>query len=231
MPEIHVLRLCGWPILQQLQLEEALVRTDQRNWCILNSQSSPAIVMGISGQLDKLIDQQKLQLQPVPVVRRFSGGGTVVVDANTLFVTLICQHGAIAVHPYPEAIMQWAQTLFHAPISLKENDYVIGQHKCGGNAQYLRKERWLHHTTLLWDYSPHLMSYLKQPEKQPAYRADRLHEAFLCRLKDHLPSSEKLFEGFLENLSRHFILRHADPAELNDVLSAPHRRATAIVSP
>ena len=27
---------------------------------------------------------------PVPVIRRFSGGGTVFVDANTLFVTWIC---------------------------------------------------------------------------------------------------------------------------------------------
>ena len=37
------------PILEQLQLEEALFRADQRNWCLLNSGSPPAIVMGISG--------------------------------------------------------------------------------------------------------------------------------------------------------------------------------------
>jgi lipoate-protein ligase A len=230
MQEIQLLRLSGWSIWQQLQLEEALVRTDTRNWCILNTQAPPAIVMGISGQFDQLVNQDTFHKRPIPVVRRFSGGGTVVVDPQTLFITLICQHDSIGVHPYPDAIMQWTQSLYRHPIALKENDYVIGQQKCGGNAQYLRKERWLHHTTLLWDYCPELMSYLKIPEKRPTYRLDRPHDAFLCKLKDHLPSSESLFENFLQELASHFTLRPADTDELSTILQRPHRRATALLS-
>ena len=46
----NILRLRGHPILQQLQLEEALLRADKANWCIINDGTpSPAIVMGISG--------------------------------------------------------------------------------------------------------------------------------------------------------------------------------------
>jgi len=45
-----VLRLSGMPILQQLRLEEALLRADAGNWFLLNDGTpEPAVVMGISG--------------------------------------------------------------------------------------------------------------------------------------------------------------------------------------
>ena len=48
----NLLRLRGYPILQQLRLEEALLRADKANWCIVNDGTpSPAIVMGISGYI------------------------------------------------------------------------------------------------------------------------------------------------------------------------------------
>ena len=47
---MRVLRLSGMPILQQLRLEEALLRTDAGNWFLLNDGTpEPAVVMGISG--------------------------------------------------------------------------------------------------------------------------------------------------------------------------------------
>jgi hypothetical protein len=49
-PLVNILRLRGYPILKMLQLEEALLRTDDRNWLLLNEGTDrPAIVMGISG--------------------------------------------------------------------------------------------------------------------------------------------------------------------------------------
>ena len=48
-PLIRVLRLEGYPILKQLQLEEALLRAGAGNWCLLNDGAHvPAIVLGIS---------------------------------------------------------------------------------------------------------------------------------------------------------------------------------------
>ena len=47
---VRLLRLKGFPILQQLQLEEALLRADAGNWFVLNDGApDPAIVLGISG--------------------------------------------------------------------------------------------------------------------------------------------------------------------------------------
>lgn len=45
----------------------------------------------------------------IPVIRRFSGGGTVIVDSDTIFVTLICNKEAIpGLQPYPQPIMSWS---------------------------------------------------------------------------------------------------------------------------
>ena len=50
MAVCRLLRMRQVPILQQLRLEEALLRADDANWCIINDGSAtPAIVMGISG--------------------------------------------------------------------------------------------------------------------------------------------------------------------------------------
>lgn len=50
MHAVKLLRLSNMPILRQLLLEEALLRADTGNWCIVNNGTSvPAIVMGISG--------------------------------------------------------------------------------------------------------------------------------------------------------------------------------------
>ncbi|NGX26688.1 MAG: Lipoate-protein ligase LplJ, partial [Chlamydiae bacterium] len=154
---MNILHLKNFPIFQQLQLEEALLRLDTRNFCIINEGSPPAIVMGISGKPEELINFENLGKNPIPIIKRFSGGGTVIVDEETIFISFLCQKDLHDFAPYPEPIMRWTEEIYKEALdisdfSLRENDYVIGERKFGGNAQYLRKDRWLHHTTLLWDY-------------------------------------------------------------------------------
>lgn len=50
LPLINLLRLKGVSILEQLHLEERLLRTSSDNWCIINDGTiDPTVVMGISG--------------------------------------------------------------------------------------------------------------------------------------------------------------------------------------
>lgn len=50
IPLMNLVRFKGLPILQQLHLEERLLRTSSDNWCIINDGTDqPTIVMGISG--------------------------------------------------------------------------------------------------------------------------------------------------------------------------------------
>lgn len=50
------------------------------------------------------------------------------------------------------------------------SDYVFGDRKFGGNAQSIIRNRWIHHTSFLWDYNVRNMAYLKLPSKVPQYR-------------------------------------------------------------
>jgi lipoate-protein ligase A len=54
-------------------------------------------------------------------------------------------------------------------------DYAFGDRKFGGNAQSITKNRWIHHTSFLWDYEVKNMSYLKLPAKAPKYRLVSLY--------------------------------------------------------
>ncbi|KAK7283552.1 hypothetical protein RIF29_13135 [Crotalaria pallida] len=197
-PLMKLVRLTGVPILQQLHLEEQLLRTTSHNWCLINDgTTSPAIVMGLSGKVSELVEVESVLRDRIPIIRRFTGGGTVVVDQGTIFVTLICNKDAVSnVQPFPRPIMSWSGRLYDkvfeglADFHLRENDYVFGDRKFGGNAQSITKHRWVHHTSFLWDYEVKNMSYLKLPAKAPEYRLARGHLDFVCRMKDYLPRSE-----------------------------------------
>ncbi|MBX7067058.1 MAG: lipoate--protein ligase family protein [Parachlamydiales bacterium] len=198
-PEINLIHLENVPIFEQLELEEALLRGSDENFCIINQGSSRAIVMGISGDPAKLINIESVKQEKIPVIKRFSGGGTVIVDENTLFVTFIFSKGLFDIPPFPEPILRWSEKFYQESwgipdFHLRENDYCVGDKKCGGNAQYIRKDRWLHHTSFLWDYSPDNMKHLLLPAKRPKYRLDRTHDDFLTRLKGHAPSPGELVE-------------------------------------
>ncbi|XP_004307170.1 PREDICTED: putative lipoate-protein ligase A [Fragaria vesca subsp. vesca] len=197
LPLMRLIRLEGIPILQQLHLEEQLLRTSSDNWCIINDGTNiPNIVMGISGKPAELLDIDLVLRDQVPVIKRFTGGGTVTVDHGTIFVTFICNRDAVpGLQLYPRPIMSWSSQLYSrvfqrfGDFHLRENDYVFGNRKFGGNAQSITKNRWIHHTSFLWDYEVRNMAYLKLPKRAPEYRSARDHLEFICPMKDYMPRS------------------------------------------
>ncbi len=226
-PKLHLLDLGSVPIFEQLQLEEALLRSSDLNVCLINRGSPRAIVMGISGKPEELIDLASVKRDRVPVIKRFSGGGTVIVDEQTLFISFLFEKGVLPIHPFPEPILRWSGELYTESwkipgFHLVENDYAIGKLKCGGNAQYIKKDRWLHHTSFLWDYREENMEYLLLPTKRPKYRESRSHEEFLCRLKDFVPSKETLIQQLIEHLKSRFTV---EALEKHHLSLEPHRQA------
>jgi len=230
------LRGSGLSVLERLTLEEALLRHDplKRCWGIIGSHDpyhnkiislhggthgddyvSPlvhntncAVVMGIGGHPKKLLDIDTTKSDGVLVLKRFSGGGTVVVDHSSLWTTFICRTDALPhVKPYPRDIMKWSADAVFEPtfqllneeiksqnqdvnvetpdFALKDNDYVFGDMKFGGNAQAIIGDGWLHHTSFLWDYVDGHMDYLLLPEKRPEYRGQRSHDEFLVKLSKY----------------------------------------------
>jgi lipoate-protein ligase A len=259
--------------------------------------STACIVLGIGGKPELLLNVDAVQRDGVVCIKRFSGGGTVVVDADCIWTTLIFQpqnskdlspqqHPSPTLphdsylqedsaapspvsffpQPYPREIMEWTSRYIFQPLfdrlrqqqqqkqqrqqasssssnnnrptlimdtkscgalentgrvvsipnttksgnkaedaasktnrfdsmtfALRENDYVLGNYKMGGNAQSIVKHgRWLHHTSFLWNYDVrNMQNYLLMPKKRPAYRSDRAHGDFLVKLKDVYPACTK----------------------------------------
>ena len=226
---LHFLHLKNIPIWKQLQIEEALLRIDNRNFFILNEGSPKAIIMGISGKEEELI-HPKAHEDNIPIFRRFSGGGTVIVDEDTLFATWICQKEFLPCPAFPDKILNWSAKFYQKALDLpefllQENDYAINQLKCGGNAQYLRKDRWLHHTSFLWDFKDTNMDYLLHPKKIPKYRHDRSHLDFLCRLKDYIPSKNTALKRIIKTLEKNYLTQHISIESILPLLNLDHRKS------
>ena len=160
-PRALLLKLRNVPIFKQLKLEEALFRADPRSWLIINEWSADgsvctwrarrtsrptlyAIVLGISGKPDELVHLDQAADAGVPLIKRFTGGGTVVCDTDTIFVSFIAAaEGAARVRAYPEPILKWTSDIYADALAAcgisdfrtNANDYCIGDRKFGGNAQ------------------------------------------------------------------------------------------------
>lgn len=123
--------------------------------------------------MKELVDVEKVAKDWIPLIRRFTGGGTVIVDDQTLFTTFIMNAKHAECDPYPRNIMHWSADIFRLVFDdaknfgLSEHDYTLGNAKIGGNAQAIVKDRWCHHTSFLWSYDPRRMQYLLMPKKRP----------------------------------------------------------------
>lgn len=208
------------PIFEQLKIEEALLRADDENYCLINRGSSPAIVMGISGKPDEMLHLGTIKALQIPIIQRFSGGGTVVVDEHTLFVSFIGNHPITPCYPKP--LMEWAATFF-PHLTLFQNDFTIGNRKVGGNAQYIKRKRFVHHTTFLWNYDLEKMACLKHPKRTPPYRVGRDHADFLTPLADHFDSINDFLEPLMDRSS---INQNIHQDWIEHILQRPHRKCT-----
>mmetsp|Transcript_15766 Transcript_15766/g.19224 ORF Transcript_15766/g.19224 Transcript_15766/m.19224 type:complete len:381 (-) Transcript_15766:111-1253(-) len=297
----------GLSAIERLCLEEALLRHDplNRSWAIVgshdpiyttrlkldykkmknNKKKLPyercIIIMGLGGKPEKLLNIEKVRDDGVLVIKRFSGGGTVVVDHSSLWTTFIGRSNDFSqyVDPYPKSIMEWsAQQVFDGvfqrleramlmndnnakktlivdtkscgvsdiigqksipsfnnsfnedvsfpKFELRENDYVLGQRKMGGNAQSIIKDAWLHHTSFLWDYDDDHMKYLTLPEKRPNYRGERHHDEFLVKLKKNYGKKWSDVEG------KQIFFKHVKGASSNafDLEEVSVREALKVVN-
>ena len=223
--EIHLLRLKNVPIYEQLELEEALLRADERSFFLLNTGSTPACVLGISSQIEQMIQVDEAKNANLPLIRRFSGGGTVIVDENTCFSTFILQgrYNPGTLHTFASAF--FTEVFKGLPFSLLQNDYRLNHKKIGGNAQYFTKNRGLHHTSFLFDWDKERMNLLKIPPKMPQYRENRGHEEFLTPLKDFFVNTTEVLDAMEQVLKRTFEVVDLQLEDVKRVLQKEHRKS------
>src|SRR5262249_22703712 len=123
--------------------------------------------------------------------RRASGGGTVLLGAGCLCFTLILRYDRDpALREIPSSYAFILGRLCEAFADLLPgmepagtSDLTASGVKFSGNAQQRKRHHPLHHGTLLYAFEIEQVDrYLRMPSRQPEYRHNRPHGAFLRNL-------------------------------------------------
>ncbi|MCM8811530.1 MAG: lipoate--protein ligase family protein [Candidatus Omnitrophica bacterium] len=154
--------------------------------------SGTFVVLGYSRRLASDVHVDACRRDNVPILRRFSGGGTVLQGPGCLNFTLVLK----TEEPSPfqnitqtnRIVMErhrWAlQRLIADPVRVQGiTDLTLGPLKFSGNAQRRGRRHTLFHGSFLHRFDIAAVErYLCLPDKQPAYRRNRPHATFLTNL-------------------------------------------------
>jgi len=152
--------------------------------------SDKAVVMGMAGRAGEEVNQGACRDQGIPILRRCSGGGTVLQGPGCLNYALILdldhRSEAATVGSTNSWVMRRHASVFSELLGREVtqegvSDLVVSGRKFSGNAQRRRRSRALFHGTVLLDFDLGLISsLLPLPARRPRYRRDRPHEEFIA---------------------------------------------------
>ena len=182
-------------VAENLALDEAmLIEADEGRGPPLVRFWEPAdyaVVLGASRRLRDEVHVDACRTDGVPIFRRSSGGGTVLIGPGTLNVTVILPEtagpGLSAVDAAQRHVLERiAESIRRAgpPVNvLAHGDLALGDRKCGGSAQRRLKRWFMVHCSILYRFPiERIVRYLAMPARQPDYRRGRPHADFLCNL-------------------------------------------------
>jgi lipoate-protein ligase A len=160
------------------------------------------VVLGYANRLTTEVNAPFCRANGIPILRRCSGGGTVLQGPGCLNYALVLRsdesgplHSLTAANRFIlERHRAVFASLLGAPVEMKgQTDLALGGLKFSGNAQRRKRRALLFHGSFLLDFDFGLMERaLPMPSRQPDYRAHRAHADFLMNLR--LPG-EKIKEA------------------------------------
>ncbi len=178
-----------------LALDEALLiaAEEQQQGEVLRLWQRPtwAVVLGAGGSVAIDVNRAACEADGVPVLRRSSGGGTVLLGPGCLCFSLVLAYDhAPGLHEIPASNRYVLGRMCHALRDLARHAVIEGTSdlaaegvKFSGNAQQRKRRHFLHHGTLLCGFDlQQIAKYLNAPERQPEYRRHRPHDAFVANL-------------------------------------------------
>lgn len=151
----------------------------------------PFVVLGYSNRADSEADLGFCRANGIPVLRRSSGGGTVLQGPGCLNYSLVLKidssyHKSIT--RTNRSVMERHQKMMEVILKKEvkvegHTDLTIGGLKFSGNAQRRKRTHFLFHGTFLLDFDIAFMAKaLKFPPLAPAYRNGRSHADFVVNL-------------------------------------------------
>jgi lipoate-protein ligase A len=213
---VHFLDLSFNSPAHNLALDEALLESAEagESGPVLRFWESPTyfVALGYTNRAHIEANWPACEAQKVPILRRCSGGGTVLQGPGCLNYALvhpIAEGQALNVGATNAFVMETnraaLQGALGSPIELAgHTDLAMEGRKFSGNAQKRKARFFLFHGTILLDFDLDLVqTLLLPPSKEPDYRARRSHLEFIRNipvrretvkkaLRDAWGASEKL---------------------------------------
>ena len=151
-----------------------------------------AVVLGASCRIRENVRVEACHAAGVPIGRRSSGGGTVVIGPGALSVTVVLP---LAAEPVAFASVDTAQRFILERIAqalracgpevvmLGSGDLTLHGRKFSGSAQRRLRQHLMVHASILYDFDLTAVDrFTTMPPRQPAYRANRPHADFVVNL-------------------------------------------------
>ncbi|MBM4020932.1 MAG: lipoate--protein ligase family protein [Planctomycetes bacterium] len=184
---------------EQLALDEALLEAAHdgrlavpmvRTWMA----GEPTVVVGSSSRIDEEVDREACAAVRARIVRRPSGGLTVVLGPGCVMWSVVAPlptdappsidrlHAAL-LDPLAAALLMAGRPVRRRGTSDLALATGGNERKVSGNALRVRRAAVLYHGTLLDAFDIGLVGrLLRHPPREPAYRAGRDHASFLANL-------------------------------------------------
>ena len=149
----------------------------------------PAVVMGSNERPEQVVNTGACARLGVDVLKRSTGGGTVLQTGDVLNYSLVTPAPAnldlkAGFRPGIDLVCAILDAFGVVGRPEGTSDVAVGARKISGNAQARRWKALLVHGTLLVDFDPELAdAVLKHPPREPAYRQGRPHRDFLVTLR------------------------------------------------
>jgi lipoate-protein ligase A len=189
---------------ENLALDEALLlaaeESDAGEVLRLWELPSLAVVVGSGGSVMIDVNATAGDGAGVPVLRRASGGGTVLLGPGCLCFSLVLAYdsapGLDQIRTSNQYVLERVSRALRPVLAANlegTSDLAAGGLKFSGNAQQRKRRHFLHHGTLLCGFDLALMAkYLHAPERQPDYRQSRAHAEFVANLPATVAEAKKL---------------------------------------
>jgi lipoate-protein ligase A len=151
------------------------------------------VVVGYANKIASEVDVPFCRQNGLPILRRCSGGGTVLQGRGCLSYALILridESGPLrSIASTNQFVLERQRAilegLLQAPVHVRgHTDLALGALKFSGNSQRRKRRALLFHGVFLIEFDLALIERaLLMPSKQPDYRANRSHSDFLVNLR------------------------------------------------